>query len=89
MADIQMPVDDPGVTRGGVTFAECLLVCGSHRELIQEYDRMTGSNLSFRGTQMDLAVDKACGRQESEVPAFAEFVREYIWLRLPVDKTPR
>lgn len=67
-----------------VTFAECLRNCVSNTALVREYDRLRGTNLSFTGSQMDLAIDRACRRQEQEFEAFTAFVFEYIWMPVAI-----
>ncbi len=52
-------------------------------ELVAEYDRLSGTNLSRRGTPLDLMIDDAVGRQEKEMHGFVEFVRECIYERIP------
>jgi hypothetical protein len=65
-----------------VDFAEVLLICGRNRELVAEFDRLHKSNLSRRGTGLDLMIDDAAGRTDADVRAFAEFVREFIYDRV-------
>jgi hypothetical protein len=66
-----------------LSFGTCLAEAVSTPELIANYDRLRGTNLSFRGSRMDLAIDEACGRQFKELPGFVAFVYDFIWLRLP------
>lgn len=66
-----------------MTLHECLLYCARDRELVANFDRLCGTNLSFRGTAIELAIDKVTGRQDSELERFVHFVIECVWLRLP------
>lgn len=61
----------------------CLAEAANNRELIREFDRLYGHNLSRRGAPLDLLVDDASGRMEVGVAAFCEFVRECVYERCP------
>lgn len=65
-----------------VTFAQCVLECARNRELVEQFDRLTGSNLSRRGTAFQLLIDDASGRFEADARRFLDFVREFIWAPL-------
>ena len=60
-------------------FLRCLALCAQHPELLTEFDRLTGSNLSQRGSLLDLEIDRATGRMDADFERFVEFVREFIW----------
>lgn len=66
-----------------MTFGDVVLHCAAQPELVANYDRLRGTNLSRRGTDMDLLIDDACKRTESEIPGFVAFVWECVWTRLP------
>ena len=68
-----------------MTFADVLMEAAHHREFVEQYDRLSGTNLSRCGTGIDLTIDDASGRMDAEVPAFVAFVYECIWLRLPLE----
>lgn len=68
-------------TRHGVSFQRCLMECIGNQELVENYDRLHGANLSQKGNGLELAVDKASGRQETEFRYFVEFCWEYIFTR--------
>lgn len=61
-------------------FFECLREAAQYPGFVEEYDRLTGSNLSRRGTGLDLAIDQASGRLETELHAFAIFVRDHVYV---------
>lgn len=67
--------------RCGVSFAECLGSSSRNAELVANYDRLRGTNLSQKGSGLDLAIDQASGRMETELEGFIEFVWEFIFLR--------
>lgn len=69
------------VTRNGVSFAACLSQCASNKELVGQYDRLKGTNLSLRGTGLDLAIDQASGRLESDLAGFVKFCWDVVLLR--------
>jgi hypothetical protein len=62
---------------------ECLTVAANTPELVAEFDRLTGHNLSRAGTPMDLAIDDASGRTEAGAKEFIDFVHDCIFERLP------
>lgn len=67
--------------RHGVSFSDCLAQCAASQELIVQYDRIRGTNLQRRGTALDLSVDDACGRMDSEIKDFIEFCWEFVFFR--------
>lgn len=65
-----------------MTFPECVREAFNNRELLAEFDRLKGTNLSLRGTALDLKIDFASGRFEPEIEQFVEFMKECVWDRL-------
>lgn len=68
----------------GLSFADVVAVCAANHEFVASFDRLCGCNLSGRGTPLDLAIDRATGREEQDAAMFIEFVHEVVWLRLPL-----
>lgn len=68
-----------------MTFAECVLECGKNAELVEQFDRLTGSSLSKLGARapLDRMVDEATGYDKAQATKFAAFVYEVVWIRLP------
>lgn len=66
-----------------LTFTHCLMECAANKELVREFDRITGHNLSRKGAPIELMVDDATGRTDAGAAAFAEFVHDTVWSRLP------
>lgn len=69
-----------------LTFEDALRAAAANHELLVEYDRLNGTNLSRKGTPLDLKIDDATGRTEEEFRTFAKFVFEYIWLSVLEDR---
>lgn len=63
-------------------FVRCLFAAAGNVELVTAFDRLNGSNLSFRGSALEREIDLATGRMDSDIAAFVEFVRETIYERL-------
>lgn len=66
--------------RKGVSFIECLKECAGHKNFVEQFDRLTGCNLSLKGTAFEIEIDKATGRVEKDLEAFAHFCWEYVFL---------
>lgn len=72
-----------------MSFRECVMACAANSEFVAGFDKLTHSNLSFRGSGLDLAIDKATGRLDIEAQRFIEFVYECVWTRCPRSSTGR
>jgi hypothetical protein len=68
--------------RHGLTFASCLSECARDPELIANYDRLRGTNLSLKGSGLSLEIDRVTGRVDSELRGFIDFCWESVFLRL-------
>jgi len=68
-----------------MTFSECVLYCSQNRELVENFDRLRGTNLAQVGRRsgIDAMIDQATGRDDDSMAKFCEFVYECIWTRLP------
>lgn len=64
-------------------FLTCLFEAVHTPGFVQEFDRLTGHNLSLRGTGLDLKIDEATGRLEQGMVDFVKFVKETVYDRLP------
>ncbi len=65
-----------------MTFSECVREAAANKELVAEFDRLNGTNLSLKGTNLDVQIDLACGRLELDVAKFVQFVKECVWDRI-------
>lgn len=65
-----------------VTFGEFVFMCAGNKDLVREFDRLTGSNLGMNGTGLDLMIDRVTGRTAEGLEEFVAFVHEFVWLPL-------
>lgn len=70
-----------------MTFEECVIECAKNRELVENFDRLTGSTLSQVGHRapLDQMIDEATGRDAESCRRFIAFVWECVWTRLPAE----
>ena len=57
-------------------------LCASHKALIANYDRLCGTNLSRKGTAIELKIDDSTGRFEDEAQKFFEWCVD-MYQRIP------
>lgn len=69
-----------------MTFEQCLMECAGTKELVAEFDRLNNTNLSMRGSAIDLRIDAATGRMAADIAKFTEFVAEFIYLPLVAEQ---
>lgn len=65
-----------------MTFQECVLQCAANKELVAEFDRLSGTSLGESRSPLDRLIDEATGREEDEIKEFVKFVFLCIWLPL-------
>lgn len=68
-----VPLENP-------SFAHVVRICAENRQLIAEFDRLTGANLSMKGTPINLMIDDATGKLQHDVAQFVDFVHDYVWV---------
>lgn len=61
-------------------FLMCLSAAASNKELLAQFDRLTGYNVSLKGPAIVQEIDKATGHLEAGAKAFYEFVLDRIYL---------
>jgi hypothetical protein len=69
------------------TFAECVHAAVDSRELVFQFNRLTGRRFgrSLERTNLEVMIDEATGapiEDPEDVRAFIEFVREVVWAPL-------
>ncbi len=62
-------------------FLDWLKLCVTNKEMLAQYDRLRGTNLSCSGAPMDLLIDQSTGRLEAEALPFFEFCHD-LFLRI-------
>ena len=67
-----------------ITYNECLMAVAGNAELVREYDRLCGTDLSHIGTRSPLVamIDEATGYERDTLLQFMVFVFECIYLTL-------
>ena len=67
-----------------MTFQECCAVCLDNQEFLTQFNRLTGNAIGTPRTGIEIAIDKACGRDPNRdgMKDFCKFVFEFIWLPL-------
>jgi len=65
----------------------CVLAAINERELVKEFDRLKGTNLSQAGRPIELLIDESTGRLEHDFSEFVEFVRDAIYERINADES--
>lgn len=71
-----------------MTFQECCAECLNSKDLVREFNRLTGLQLGQYRTPINSAIDKACGYDPDAeaIPKFVEFVYRCVWLPLCVQQ---
>ena len=66
------------------TFEDACSECIATEGLVREFNRFCGYYLGERRDGLTMSIDKACGYDPDAetMPAFVEFVYEYVWLPL-------
>ena len=73
-----------------MTFQECLVECIEQDELVREFNRLSGTSLSFRDERkpIERMIDDATGypypfkNDPDEIHQFISFVFEFVWVPL-------
>ena len=67
-------------------FLLCLREAAATPELVEQFDRLSGTNLARRGSPLDLMIDDATGRTDAALIGFVEFVRVAVYEPLTATK---
>lgn len=68
-------------------FITFMRLCFDNRELKTQFDRLRGTNVSRRGSPMNVMIDDATGKFEADARAFFEFCLD-LYQRLPTSTSP-
>lgn len=63
-------------------FNQCVLECAKVPEFVDNFDRLSGTNLMRRGSFLDIKIDDATGRAKDDMGLFCAFVYEFVWTRI-------
>lgn len=63
-------------------FFEAMLAAARQPGLLEEFDRLNGTNLCMKGTTIDRHIDAATGRVSDDINKFIKFVEECVVDRL-------
>ena len=61
---------------------EVVLECAKNAEFVSNFDRLRGTNLSRKGSPIEIAIDDATGRMDADSELFFDFVFMYVWMPL-------
>lgn len=75
-------IDWLAIRPDGLSFIQCLFVAFENPEIIKEFDRLKRTNLTGKGTPLELAIDEASGKLEHDIILFAEFIWESVFIRI-------
>jgi len=70
------------MTRSETPMWLCVLEAINQPELVKEFDRLKGTNLSQVGRPLELMIDERTGRLKHDFNEFVEFVRDVIYDRV-------
>ena len=75
----QSPTDTrPLEHHNGITFLQCLEMCLQQRELVSEWQRLSGKKL-IASSPLDRAIDEATGYDVAVMGEFVDFVYDFVW----------
>lgn len=74
----------PAVRKDGVTFVQCAMAAVEKTELVKEFDRLCGCNLSRRGAPINIMIDDATGKFDEDMKKFLQFVWDSVFTRMPL-----
>ncbi len=68
-----------------MTIEQICKQCLEDKDLVANFDRLRGTNLSGKGSLIERQIDVASGRQENDLKLFAQFIVEFVMKRIPVE----
>lgn len=63
-------------------FLACVYQAFETPELVRQFDRLYGADLSHHRTPIEQMIDQASGKRSSDMGAFTRFVHESIYMRV-------
>ena len=63
-------------------FYQTLMEAAGEKELLKEFDRLSGSNLLGIGRSFDSMIDEATGKQAEDIINFVNFVHDIVYVPL-------
>lgn len=67
--------------RKGVSFEQCLYTCVNDKEFVASFDALMGTNLSLKGSPLDLLIDVESGRLDSDIEKFIDTCWDTVFSR--------
>ncbi len=64
-------------------FVACVHHGINRYELIEQFDRLMGTNLRCAGNELEFLIDKASGRFDHDFELFLDFVRDRVYAIIP------
>lgn len=63
-----------------MSFEDCVKMVWETPELIEQYNRLTGSKIQAKRSPLEMMIDDASGYEKAEMFKFFDFVYKYVWL---------
>lgn len=64
-------------------FLACVAQAANTPELVLQFDRLYGADLSHQRAPIEQMIDMASGKRSSDMEAFMRFVHDSIYMRVP------
>lgn len=66
-----------------ITLEQCIKEACTNKELLEQFDRLAGTSLTKKKAPIEKMIDEHTGLMKDEWFRFFNFIRDYVWLRLP------
>lgn len=67
-------------------FIACVRHASANKELVAQFDRLSGTNLQRVGSPIELAIDQATGKLDDDIRKFLQFVKTFVYERIDIYK---
>lgn len=64
-------------------FLACVHQAAETSELVAQFDRLYGADLSHKRSPVEQMVDAASGKKDDDVSSFMSFVHDCVYMRVP------